>query len=492
MSTMRALLAAILLAIVSADVSAAAQPERDWAETATDDLHFIRAILRENHPGPVDAANPAFRDWYVRGFAAAQARAAKASDFRGYYFAVTSYLAGFHDGHLGALSEWHLADRLADKRFDRRWPHFTISYRAGRFYVAGGDASSPKIGAELVSCDGRPIAQIADENIGTYYGLWQLSGKRPELAPLVMIDEGNPFVDRPGTCAFRFRDRTETIALQWGPISGDELSSRIHIEHAQPAAEIRDFGKSDRWLVIPTFNVTDAASGAAMKNFVRSLEAKADALRNARIIVFDVRGNHGGSSALGDEILSVIWGRDFIERVKPRATAIDWRVSDGNLRFIRISTLPAVRRQFGADSDESRGYERLVSGMEAALADGQTFYLETPEATAATDAAPLTHARPVLLTDSACGSACLDFADVVLRLPGAVHFGAETGADTIYIDNRAVTLPSGLGLFGFSMKVHRGRPRGHNESYKPKFAWPGDMNDTAAIEKWIAETLRQQ
>jgi hypothetical protein len=39
----------------------AMQPrERDWAQTAVDDLHFIRAVLRENHPGPADSDNPAF------------------------------------------------------------------------------------------------------------------------------------------------------------------------------------------------------------------------------------------------------------------------------------------------------------------------------------------------------------------------------------------------------------------------------------------------
>jgi hypothetical protein len=49
-----------------------AQP---WADVAVDDLHFIRAVLRENHPGPLDAENAAFSAWYRGGFEQALALA---------------------------------------------------------------------------------------------------------------------------------------------------------------------------------------------------------------------------------------------------------------------------------------------------------------------------------------------------------------------------------------------------------------------------------
>ena len=65
--------------------------------------------------------------------------------------------------------------------------------------------------------------------------------------------------------------------------------------------------------------------------------------------------------------------------------------------------------------------------------------------------------------------------------------GRETSADAVYIDNRAMALPSGLGFLGFSMKVYRGRVRGNNEPYRPARVWPGDIRDTAALEKWILE-----
>src|SRR5262249_47022857 len=68
--------------------SLAAGPARDWAQTAVDDLHFIRAVLRENHPGPVDPENPGFLDWYRQGFEKALERARQAKDFAGYFFSI--------------------------------------------------------------------------------------------------------------------------------------------------------------------------------------------------------------------------------------------------------------------------------------------------------------------------------------------------------------------------------------------------------------------
>ena len=127
----------------------------------------------------------------------------------------------------------------------------------------------------------------------------------------------------------------------------------------------------------------------------------------------------------------------------------------------------------------------MILEMEAALARGDVFYREVTHPAEPVPKSPPAGARPILLTDNVCASACLDFADVVLRLPGAEHYGRETSADAVYIDNRAVGLPSGLGVLGFSMKVYRGRIRGNNETYRPANVWKGDIEDTAALEKWI-------
>ena len=44
----------------------------------------------------------------------------------------------------------------------------------------------------------------------------------------------------------------------------------------------------------------------------------------------------------------------------------------------------------------------------------------------------LREGRVLLLTDGDCASACLDFADLVLQLPGTTHLGLPTSADAVF------------------------------------------------------------
>jgi len=94
--------------------------------------------------------------------------------------------------------------------------------------------------------------------------------------------------------------------------------------------------------------------------------------------------------------------------------------------------------------------------------------------------------RVYLLTDGECASACLDFADLVRRLPGVIHVGQPTSADAIYIDNTYQELPSRLARVGYSMKVFRNRVRENNEWYEPEVRWPGGEMSDDAVAKWIA------
>jgi hypothetical protein len=100
--------------------------------------------------------------------------------------------------------------------------------------------------------------------------------------------------------------------------------------------------------------------------------------------------------------------------------------------------------------------------------------------------------KVVLLTDGWCASACLDFADLLLAIPGVRHVGAATYADAVYIDNRSVRLPSDLGWFGFSMKVYRGRPRGHNQPYVPTSPYEGMTWDTPTLQAWLITAVARR
>ena len=100
-------------------------------------------------------------------------------------------------------------------------------------------------------------------------------------------------------------------------------------------------------------------------------------------------------------------------------------------------------------------------------------------------------AKIILLTDGHCNSACLDAMDLFLSLPGTVHAGTTTAADTIFMDISRVDLPSGLFALGYGHKAWTERPRGSNVPYRPAAQWTyaGDVRDDAAWKAWLDSRL---
>ncbi|GEM_PF-2921090 len=147
-----------------------------------------------------------------------------------------------------------------------------------------------------------------------------------------------------------------------------------------------------------------------------------------------------------------------------------WRVSP-----LALATLDSALASMQGDHEKNSDAYTFVSGMResmnAALV-GKEDWLRQPD-TSSLDQGRVKDSNPgrfkgqlVLVTDSFCASACLDFADAVLAVPGASHFGLSTSGDTLYIDIGSQALPSGAQLW-LPLKVWRGRVRGNNQSYDP-------------------------
>lgn len=480
----------------------------DWSSRAVQDLEFIRTTLADNHPGPVDSENPWFRDWYDRGYQEALGLARRAADYAGYYFAIQFFLHGFQDGHLGALGE----DLLDADGLSFHWPGFAVAYRGNRFQVVESEQSSVPQGARLISCDGRSADDLGRSIIQTYHGLWTVRGARPQLAPTLFVDAGNPFVDPPSACRWEVDPLADggtevrESVIQWRPIQADVLRTRLESASGGFQGEfgVRAFdggaGTSGYWVSLPSFALGSAVTQEGIDEVRDALMAKAESIRTSDVLVIDVRGNGGGSSSLGNEIVELIWGAQMLRRASPRGAYADWRVSAGNAEFLRRVNLGRLEERYGPDAETVRDYRAFVEAFEAAVANGEVWYRRTsgppgrdPESLDATRPDPSSspvRGKVFLLTDHACFSACLDFADVMRRIPGVTHIGLETRADAVYIDNRAVRLPSGSGWFGFSMKVWRNRARGHNEGYVPEHVWDGDIGDDAALEQWVFALAR--
>lgn len=467
--------------------TASADRPGPWTELTRSDLAAMRKTLLENHPGPVDPRNPAYREWLDHGYERALAMADSVDGLDGMMAVLSFYTSGFEDGHLGWNPSFERAYSL--------WPGFVPALRQGRFLIDTvapfAESDALRVGAEILDCDGETLEHRLTERVMAFReGIPSLEASRVRLAPGVLVDRFNPWLRRPKRCRVRPSPGATPVevTLSWRWIGREELKpllaraaygagvERYAITH--PAERIA-------WVTIPSFaeNVGDHRAG--LERLISGLPAE----RDDRLIVFDVRGNGGGNSAWGKRILAALFGEDYIGQVGEAISGdvyTEWRASKGNADFIERYTLPRFEK-----GSETRTYlERLVAAMRSGMDEGRELVRVEDESGADGTAPDTVPPHPlgghvVLLTDGWCASACLDFADLLLAIPGVRHAGAPTYADAVYIDNRGIPLASGLGSFGFSMKVYRHRPRGNNQPYRPDLRYPGDHWDTASLQRWL-------
>ena len=274
------------------------------------------------------------------------------------------------------------------------------------------------------------------------------------------------------------------MPIRWRPIDAAFLSDRI--ERASgilvPPLGLRRIG--DVWLIsLPSFTWT-GPDAAHMRAMVATLRDHAAELHAARHVVIDLRGNGGGNSQWGDDVAAALWGRSLVDAVDASADGtLDWRVSPRNRDTIRMD---AAGMRTDGHTAEAAEWDGLARRMDQALKSGQSLLRVNDPPSAPVPAAPSPFAHRVLvLTEPHCASACLDFVDLLDRLPGTERIGLPTGADTDYLDLASAPLPSGHATLDYAMKVYRHRARGSNVAYRPVVRWPGGVMTDASIARWV-------
>ena len=404
------------------------------------------------------------------------------------------YAASFDDGHLG------LASPGATPGDDTAWPGFLTTYdeRGRQRVVDRADDAPVPLGATLVGCDGRTADRLAAETVGVQVGRWRLEAQRRAYGGWVFAGQGNPYVHRPARCTFDVDGRRLAVTLAWRPIDHaaqiDKLNAiRRRFPYAFAARTLAD---GTRWYAIPSFDADpDSTAGKALPGMIAAMRSDRAALATAPAIVLDLRGNGGGSSDWSEQIAALLWGPAAVQRRPQVEEHVDWRASPANLASLEKS-YAQQRTGAGFSPAADRWFRTTIAGIRGAIARGDPLWRSADEDDAAPTAQaaapePTPLAGPVyILTDGSCGSACLDAVDL-WRTMGAIHVGRTTSADTLYMDVRRFTSPSGLVVGSIPMKVYRGRPRGSNEPVVPVHAFDGDITDTAALEAWIAGLRKQ-
>ncbi|MDB5704200.1 MAG: hypothetical protein JWN66_1316 [Sphingomonas bacterium] len=468
---------------------AAAPADRDWPAALRQDAQALHDDAAANHPGPINRLDPDFARRNDAGLALALKRAGQIHDFAGYLYAMRAYVASFEDGHMGFGTTGDAP------KFETKWPGFLTSFDiAGvQRVVSRADGAPLPLGARLVSCDGRRADRLAAENVGAFEGRWFLKSRHIWRGGELFVDRGNPFIKRPVTCVFAVSGKKQTVTLDWQPIAAADLSPRLAVasQVVHPPVGPRTLADGTRWFNLGDFNGDPSSeAGRTLPGLIAAMKTDRAALIAAPAIILDLRGNNGGSSDWSRQIAAVLWGEQRFAGLKIDADSVEWRASEGN-----IASLSATRdaRRAILSPEALKWFDRTIAGMQTAHAKGEALWRDTEDQEPPVAGEPPAPPRgPVyFITDSGCGSACLDAADLWQAL-GAIHIGQETSADTLYMDVRQDVLPSGVARMSVPMKVYRGRKRGSNVPLDPVHVFPGNLRDTPALEAWVATLPERQ
>jgi hypothetical protein len=349
-------------------------------------------------------------------------------------------------------------------------------------------------GSKLVACDGLSPATILARRVFDYRYDPDVPGLWVPAAANAFIDLDNPFVATPEICVFRRDDQEVTLELEWREFSLQEKRREYDAARGMLRPEVGLHSPEDQvlWLTAPTFGPSAEQVAAYNEAFQQLRDARA----SARLVVFDLRGNTGGSSMWAAEFAEALWDEiPDTENDEDDGSFVEWRVSEGNIAH--WATLPQlVRDQFGDDHPAVRWAEHVLVNLRTASENGEMLWRETPvdDEAGATPAAPekaIVGEEPVydgtvvLLTDTACASACLDAMSMLAPLPGVVHAGSVTAADTQYMEARTIELPSGLATLVIPIKVYRGRVRPDGGYFTPQFRFDGLHWTDEALENWL-------
>jgi len=467
--------------------SAPYAPADYWSERAKEDLAFIYQVVREDHPGALDDQNLAFREYAEDGYQSAFAMAEGAKTEADYRTTIRYYMAGFADSHFQVSFNESLSGSGS------LWPGMNVSKQGDRYLVNSVMSEDwqvplPESGAELVSCDGRKVDALLSEDVLYYYFRdSSINAAKANYAPrLFRVDDlgsRTPYKE----CVFSYQGQKHTYEMYWSAAPKSHTNP-VHERHrkAYPtSAKIDEVAKGVYWVYLPTFRIYTEEEIAEFKVVLKKLKS----LPEPRTLIMDVRFNDGGNSGWAREILYSLHGsmalNGLLMGVENEHFA-DFRLSDRNIDYVK--------------SREGRTYQSLYPKLKAAKEQGKTWYSSKQNSGVLSRVLRYffsffrlnSETNIVLLTSPSCGSACLDFADLVLLLPNTAHLGEETSADTLYMDvnlGLPAMLPSGLGHLIYPMKVWRKRFRDHNESYVPELRYESDIYNTDSVKEWVLKTL---
>ena len=480
-----------------------------WREVTRNDLASIKAQLGSQTPIPHTLAAAALNEWLNKGYDEALSRAARVQSEADWLTTLGFYVSGFRDPHIYLSFNGELPTA--------RWPGFLVAASGEKGVVVERDAganapdSLPNTGDVITRCDGKTLRELTSAFVFPYVMNEKLPADQRKAISRLFIYRDNSFFKPPTNCerTSAMGEPLSALTLNWVSIPTEKMAAaawwrRYNAVVAGPTPEfgVTDLAEGIAWISIPTFS-SGPTTTPKLEALVEEIKKRGDSLRNGRAIVLDTRGNGGGNSMWATRVAEAVFGREVLQRhAMPYSgeTGIDWRASAENIAFWR-EWADKMIPEIGRFSLKRLGTLALVSSMQSALDDGKPLHREgsrqvsvgggiTSKRPKANEKSPFP-ARVYFLSNGSCGSACLDFADKVLFVPGVTLVGAPTSGDGVLMDIRFSPLPSGLADVTIPMKIALGRGRGNLEVYDVDRRYESSWED-APVRTWVRAQIERE
>jgi len=480
----------VLLFAGTAAADSLTDADQHWQALARADLEAVHDTIKRAHPGAIDPLNPEFRVWMEDGYRRALALLPRVYDYNSMLDAVRYYVVGFQDGHL-----LYSDDVRTQATHDGPFPMvgWRLTVINGDYVVtkvwADFPSELPPVGSRLLQCDGQGPEVIYRERIAPYFDLRPLAVDKALVADLLPAWSTGLRGDELKRCQFSTPTGQLEIRVTYVPEPIDEAFTFLRPVASPRRANRFTFNNGVLWIRAANFQLS-AEDERALDRMLGEVRR----LKEVRAIVFDARGNGGGDSSVGGRIfMAATGGIEYdlrgIEKL-PRLYA-QWRVSDVSIAAA-AEHIQRVKSVYGEQSPRIDRALAFWEGLRRERSAGQPWYeqWESPEWGYRVDRDEIIrrHGRlkrfsgkVILVTDNRCASACLDFADVVRLVPGALHVGKTTSADPVYVDMGSEAMPSGNRLW-MPLKVWRNRLRGNNEPLVPDVPLDCDMSDDDCVQ----------
>jgi hypothetical protein len=472
---LRCCLASLLLA------TTLAHADTDWGAAARRDMQFAIDTIRTSHAGSVSGQADvlaALEDGGRTGLA----EAARVKDAQAYRRAMVRFIAGFGDPHTGInlhlkIGAWTgiVIDRV-DKQYrviwsEPGWPH-----------------PLPPQGAVVQSCDGVWTGSYLKTGVAPFLSQSPEYDASPsEAARRAMFDYGLGWTPQ-GCDVILANGASRHYDLPLRDVADGIGAARIEAVRRQFVAAARPVGlyrlaPGMHWVGMPDFN--GKTSGAAYEKLYGELAA----LKDARWVVFDLRGNGGGDSSWGNRALQALYGTDFGTRLEDAAGYAKRLIADQPTVAVyqRYASLPA----FAASKDAFiKVQQQLQAAIEAGEKMAQVEGRSRDEAQASMQQLAKRPGGPRIaaVIDRGCFSSCMNFVQQISAMQDTVVLGEATLGYSPYGEINAFPLPSGNGAITLPSAIYTAI-QATREPFVPHLSYPGNLADDAALMRWVAARL---